>query len=171
VTGVQTCALPISNVRRVLGRIAAGGPEAFPGSLMQALADAVVPQDRPDAWTHALMDLGQRVCRPAGPRCADCPAIAWCRYAVGERPVRATVPGPRAVRRPKPAFPTTNRWLRGRILDRARAADDGAWVSFGDPIGTHERRAVREAVAAMASEGLLEARDDLGGELEARLPG
>ena len=160
-----------TNVRRVLGRIGAGGAETFPGSAMQELADAVVPSERPDAWTHALMDLGQRLCRPAGPRCADCPVIAWCRYAAGDRPPQPAAPGSRAVRRPEPAFPSTNRWLRGRILDRARAADDGAWVPFRDPIGTHERRAVREAVAAMAAEGLLEARDALGGDLEARLPG
>ena len=41
-----------TNVRRVLGRLAAGGPEAFDGAAMQALADASVPRDRPDAWTH-----------------------------------------------------------------------------------------------------------------------
>ncbi len=156
-----------TNVRRVLGRIVAGGPEALSGRSMQALADVVVPRDRPDAWTHALMDLGQRVCRPATPRCADCPAFAWCRYAAGDRPT--TAEGSRAVRRPEPAFPSTNRWLRGRILDRARAADDGEWIAFGDAIGSHEPRAVREAVSALASEGLLEARD-AAGELEARLP-
>jgi A/G-specific adenine glycosylase len=157
-----------TNVRRVLGRVAAGGADAIPGTGMQALADAVVPRERPDAWTHALMDIGQRLCRPATPRCADCPAVAWCRYAAGERPAEAgeatkasgaaPIPGSRAVRRPEPAFLATNRWLRGRILDRARAADDGAWVSFRESIGDHGPRAVREAVATMASEGLLEAR-------------
>ena len=75
-----------TNVRRVLGRVAAGGPEAFTPAEMQTLADAVVPLDRPDAWTHALMDIGARLCRPARPRCADCPVVAWCRYAEGERP-------------------------------------------------------------------------------------
>ena len=160
-----------TNVRRVLARIAAGGPEAFPGATIQALADASVPADRPDAWTHAVMDLGARLCRPARPACADCPAIAWCRYAAGERPV--AVPGqgtgPRAARRPEPAFPTTNRWLRGRILDQARAADDGAWVAFGEPIGGHAPRAVREAVAALGAEGMLETRTTDEG-VEARLP-
>ncbi len=157
-----------TNVRRVLGRIAAGGPEAVPGRAMQVLADAAVPCDRPDAWTHALMDLGARLCRPARPRCADCPAIAWCRYAAGERP--AVTAGSGAGRRPEPSFPSTNRWLRGRILDRARGADAGAWVVFGEGIGTHEPRAVREAVAALASEGLLEVRDAAGDDVEARLP-
>jgi len=156
-----------TNVRRVLGRIAAGGPEAFPGASMQALADASVPRDRPDAWTHALMDLGQRLCRPVRPRCADCPAVAWCRYAAGDRP-RAT-PGTVPVRRPVPAFPTTNRWLRGRILDRARAAEDDEWIPYHDAIGQHGHGAVREAVVALSREGLLDARDTPAG-MEARLP-
>ncbi len=156
-----------TNVRRVLGRIAAGGPEAFPGPSMQSLADAIVPRDRPDAWTHALMDLGARLCRPARPRCADCPAIAWCRYAAGERATAAT--GTVPVRRPVPAFPTTSRWLRGRILDLARAAEDGAWIPYGDPIGDHGTGAVREAVVALSREGLLDARDTPAG-MEARLP-
>ena len=151
------------NVRRVLGRIVAGGPEAFTPTAMQGLADASVPRDRAGAWTHALMDVGQRVCRPARPNCADCPAIAWCRYAAGERPV-----GPSArSRRPEPAFESTNRWLRGRIVDRAREAS--GWVPFGEPIGDHGEGAVRAAVIALSRDGLLEIRDTPT-TLEARLP-
>ena len=169
-----------TNVRRVLGRIAAGGPEAFTAAEMQALADAVVPADRADAWTHALMDLGARVCKPPRPRCADCPVISWCRYAAGDRPVAvvdavgaatATDPGSASTPRgPAPAFATTRRWLRGRIIDRARNAGDEAWVTYGEAIGTHPASAVREAVVALASEGLLETREGPDGP-EARLPG
>jgi len=158
-----------TNVRRVLGRIAAGGSDAFGPAVMQALADAVVPPDRADAWTHALMDLGARLCKPAKPRCADCPAIAWCRYAAGERAVPPTA-GPNRARRPEPPFPSTTRWLRGRILERARDADDGAWVTYADAMGSHPPLAVREAVIALAGEGLLEARETAAGP-EARLPG
>jgi A/G-specific adenine glycosylase len=162
-----------TNVRRVLGRVTAGGPQARSPGAMQALADAVVPPDRPGDWTHALMDLGARLCRPRAPRCAHCPAIAWCRYAAGERWV-AAVAGPAAGsrparRRPGPAFASTTRWLRGRIVARARDADDGAWVAFGEAIGEHGRAAVREALVALAAEGLLEAREGPDGP-EARLP-
>ncbi len=168
-----------TNVRRVLGRVAAGGAEAFSGAEMQALADAVVPPDRADAWTHALMDLGARVCKPAKPRCEDCPVIAWCRYAAGDRPVAVTGSAEAAGsgagdggagRVPAPAFTTTRRWLRGRIVERARNAGDEAWVTYGEAIGTHPPTAVREAVLALASEGLLEAREGPDGP-EARLPG
>lgn len=156
-----------TNVRRVLGRVAGGGPEAFSAGALQALADAVVPADRAGDWTHALMDVGARLCRPRRPLCADCPAIAWCRYAAGERAARVAAP---AGRSPEPAFPSTTRWLRGRILARARDAADGVWVTFGAAIGEHGPHAVREAVAALAWEGLLEAREAPNGP-EARLPG
>ncbi len=157
-----------TNVRRVLGRLTAGGPEAFTGAETQQLADAVVPADRPDAWTHALMDLGARLCRPARPRCADCPVIAWCRYAAGDRPLPPVAPGV-AVRRPEPPFPSTRRWLRGRIIELARAAPDGAWIKYGEAIGEHPPAAVRESVLTMAGEGLLDAREDGSGVPEARL--
>ena len=156
------------NVRRVLGRLAAGGHEAFTPGGMQALADAVVPPDDAAAWTHALMDLGARLCKPARPRCADCPAIAWCRYAAGERPVPSSPAGASA-RKPVERFAATNRWLRGRVIDRARNAADGAWVAYPEAMGLHSATAVREAVVALGSEGLLEVREGEGGP-EARLP-
>jgi A/G-specific adenine glycosylase len=155
-----------TNVRRVLGRVATGGPEAFSSSEIQSLADAVVPADRAGDWTHALMDVGAGSCRVRSPRCAECPAVAWCRYAAGERH-ESLVPA-KAATRPT-AFPATTRWLRGRIVAQARDAADGAWVPFVAPIGGHDRHAVRDAVAALASEGLLEARQTAEGP-EARLP-
>ena len=75
----------------------------------------------------------------------------------------------RGARPTEPPFPSTTRWLRGRIVDRARDADDGDWIAFADAIGTHDRHAVREAVAALAGEGLLEMREAADGP-EARLP-
>ena len=157
-----------TNVRRVLGRVAGGAAGALTMAEMQALADAVVPAERPGDWTHALMDVGAALCRPRSPLCVACPALAWCRYAAGERP--SPPPAVRAAAlTPEPAFPATTRWLRGRIVARARDADDGAWIPFDGPIGGHDRLAVREAVAALASDGLLEVRESSDGP-EARLP-
>lgn len=53
-------------------------------------------------------------------------------------------------------FPSTSRWLRGRILDRLRDAPDDAWVAFEDPIGAHSLPAVLEEVQRMSIEGLFE---------------
>jgi A/G-specific adenine glycosylase len=162
-----------TNVRRVLGRVASGelGPTAISQREMQRLADAVVPAGAAAAWTHALMDVGATLCRPRNPRCGACPTAPWCRYAAGERTVDAGAPGTqRRSGSARVPFPETRRWLRGRILEQARGAEAGAWVVFAGSIGEHGPTAVREAVAALTDEGLLERRDGEGGP-EARLPG
>jgi A/G-specific adenine glycosylase len=144
------------NVRRVLARMVAGDAAGLPAADLQRVADEAVPPDRPGDWTHALMDIGAKLCRPRLPRCDSCPARPWCRSASA---VTATTPAPRrAARRRQPATPftSTNRWLRGRILDRLRAAPHGGWVVLDQPIGTHDHARVRAAANAMASDGVLE---------------
>jgi len=156
-----------TNVRRVLGRIALGDPGATSRQEMQQLADSAVPRDRAGDWTHAVMDVGALICRPARPDCEECPARTWCRYrAMAAEPVpRSSKP-----RRPTPAFPTTSRWLRGRILDRLRAAPDADWVELDGPVGSHEAEAVVVAARALAREGLLELEAPEAPVLRARLP-
>ncbi len=155
------------NVRRVLGRIVVGSPDELSAVEVQQAADAAVPPDRPGEWTHALMDIGATLCRPRAPRCEDCPARPWCRYAAaGERtvPVAAPRPGGRAA-----AFSSTIRWLRGRILDRLRLAPDGDWVELEGPIGQHGMSNVRRAATAMAADGVIELAPG-DGAIRARLP-
>ena len=144
-----------TNVRRVLGRAVAGDPAALSAQEMQRIADAVVPVEAAGAWTHALMDLGATVCGPRRPDCDTCPARPWCVYAAGG----STVPARRVAARPAPRFPSTNRWLRGRIMDRLRDAPDGAWIIVDPPIGEHDAAAVGLALDALASDGLIELRD------------
>ena len=158
-----------TNVRRVLGRALFDAPPA-PGEL-QAVADTIVPGDRPGAWTHALMDVGATFCRPRNPRCAACPIRPWCRYAARAVPRAAPTRSasrsrPRA--RSEPDFLSTSRWLRGRILERLRDAGADAWVTFDAPIGSHSHASVVAALGQLASERLLEMRE--GGGPEARLP-
>jgi hypothetical protein len=66
-------------------------------------------------------------------------------------------------------FSGSRRWLRGRILDRLRDADDETWTGFDGPIGDHDRIAVGEALRALAHEGLVELLPDRAA-LRARLP-
>jgi A/G-specific adenine glycosylase len=144
------------NVRRVLGRIVAGDALALPTPELQRIADDAVPSDRPGEWTHALMDVGATLCRSRAPRCEACPARPWCRkasQATAEKTAAAPPPRPR---RPTSTFASTNRWLRGRILDRLRAAPDGEWVALDEAIGTHDLGRVRAATNAMAVDGILE---------------
>ena len=137
------------NVRRVLGRIVGGtrrhATRRRPGRRRRD-GCSTDPRD----WTHALMDLGATICRAREPRCGDCPARPWCRYtAAGAREP--------ASRRPtRTPFPSTTRWLRGRILDRLRAAPGDAWVDLDAPIGSHDLTNVVAAATAMAADGLVE---------------
>jgi A/G-specific adenine glycosylase len=148
-----------TNVRRVLGRVLTGDPAGLSRRELQVQADWLVDPAQPDDWTHALMDIGSVLCRPARPLCSDCPVAAFCRYAGGERPA---APPARSVRRrpSRPgstgAFRATTRWLRGRILDRLRAAPGDAWTSFAEPIGEHDPAAILASLQALAKDGLLE---------------
>ena len=172
--GVPVGAVDV-NVRRVLGRIVAGDDAALSATDIQRVADASVPADRPGPWTHALMDVGATLCRPRAPRCKSCPARPWCQFTSKVPPESAVSAGSvpsRPARKPSAPFPHTNRWLRGRILDRLRAAPGAEWVSLAGAIGTHDESRVRAAAMAMAADGVLEVAhpDDAGARLRARLP-
>ncbi|HEX5015092.1 MAG TPA: A/G-specific adenine glycosylase [Candidatus Limnocylindrales bacterium] len=150
-----------TNVRRVLGRAVGGARDAFAGRALQVVADASVPAARAADWTHALMDVGATICRPV-PRCDECPARRACRYAAtgGADELRP------AARRTMTPFRETSRWLRGRILDQLR--DGSGWVTLAERIGSHDRAAIENALAALATEGLAER--DADDPLIARLP-
>jgi A/G-specific adenine glycosylase len=154
-----------TNVRRVLSRIAGAS-----ATDLQHIADAIVRDDRPADWTHAVMDVGATFCRSVRPRCADCPASPWCRFArAGSGRPESAEHRPKRRRMESRRFDQTSRWLRGRILEQLRAEE--GWLVFDEPIGDHDVVAVRAALVALSSEGLLEL--DAGAdpaEPRARLP-
>jgi A/G-specific adenine glycosylase len=160
------------NVRRVLLRILGEERATIAPASLQAAADALVDPDRPGTWTHALMDIGATVCRPARPSCASCPAQPWCRTAGATRTraqaasIRATAsratasratdrvsPGPRPAHVP---FEQTTRWLRGRLLDRLRDTAPGEALAVAGPLGAHSEEAVARALAGLARDGMVE---------------
>jgi A/G-specific adenine glycosylase len=151
-----------TNVRRVLGRIVAGDATALRPAEIQDAADAAVRRDRPGAWTHALMDIGATICRPRNPDCVRCPAQQWCRYVAirgdGTRDpgVRHPAVLPQTTRKAAAPFPTTSRWLRGRIVDRLRGAEGHDWMLIEGPIGVHDPAAVVAALEGLARDGVVE---------------
>lgn len=83
------------NVIRVLSRLVdlpEDVTEAATKKRLWAMAHEMVPEQRPGEFNEALMELGQRVCRPAGPDCQVCPLAGHClarqRGTQLERPVR-----------------------------------------------------------------------------------
>ena len=145
--GVPVAPLDV-NVRRVVGRVTgtdAGSPA------LQGLADALVVPRAPRRWLNAVMDLASAVCTKAAPRCAACPLADIC--------VSAGAASHTEPRRPSVPFPTTRRWLRGRLVALATAAPDGAWVPLPDQMGAHGRNAIRAAAGDLALEDFLDVHD------------
>src|SRR4051794_23554174 len=136
-----------TNVRRVVLRLH-GEPDS---RLAQALADRLVDPDRPDRWTHAVMDIGATRCRPRVPQCAACPLVSFCAFASARDGGASTpdrsgqMPIGEVGRPPVPRFEETSRWLRGRIVDRLRDEPAEAWLRIDESIGSHEEVAVRGA--------------------------
>jgi A/G-specific adenine glycosylase len=165
-----------TNVRRVISRLVGPGPAPSPRRL-QELADELVDPARPGAWTHALMDVGARICRPTVADCPSCPLRPWCgtAAAAGGRAGRPSDGPDRSVEGRRPAaregavpFRRSNRWLRGTIVDRLRDLPDGEWARLSGPIGEHPAAAVESALEGLARDGLVERRP--GEPLVARLP-
>lgn len=106
-----------TNVRRWLLRrfVVADAPGP-----LQALADALaaVGRDgRADAWTHASMEFGARVCRARSPRCGACPVARGC----PSRGRARIVPVPR-----QPPLRGSDRAIRGAIVRTLGEAADHA---------------------------------------------
>lgn len=83
------------NVIRVLSRLVdleADVTKTATRKAMWRLAAALVPEERAGDYNQALMELGQRICTPAGPECHRCPLAKQClarrRGTQLERPVR-----------------------------------------------------------------------------------
>jgi len=169
----------------------AGDSSSLRPAALQAAADGLVDPEEPGSWTHALMDIGATICRPARPACASCPARPWCRAARAMAPPiahttagtaartaragagisasgsRAPVPRTAATRPASIPFERTTRWLRGRIVDRLREVAPGEALAVDGPLGTHPAEAVTLALAGLARDGIVE----LDGAGRARLAG
>jgi A/G-specific adenine glycosylase len=107
-----------TNVRRVLGR-AISATEFPPPSVTRAerdLAESLVPEDRPELWAVAVMELGALVCTAARPACERCPIQARCVWQQRGKPPYDGPP------RRGQAYAGTDRQCRGRLLAVIREA-------------------------------------------------
>lgn len=144
-----------TNVRRVLGR-GLGGVEFPAPSVTRAerdLAESVVPDQDPEVWAVAVMELGALVCTAVNPRCDSCPVADRCRWRELGKPPYAGPP------RKVQTYAGTDRMCRGRILAVLRefegsvssAAVDGAWP---------ERAQRERALASLIDDGLVVRSDE-----------
>jgi A/G-specific adenine glycosylase len=183
-----------TNVRRVLRRVLLGEPVPEPArKLDERLAKDALPPGQAVRWNSALMDLGALVCKAAAPRCLVCPLRADCLARTWFEPDTAAPPDQRGVaefrrgylkgrsagqHRAAPPFVSTDRYLRGRLIDALRCLVSGesialsalALAATGKALPSGDERAAR-LVAALEAEGMIESVEVEGeGESRYRLP-
>jgi A/G-specific adenine glycosylase len=87
------------NVARVLARITAIHGDLRAPKNWRALAAAAqnfLAMQAPGDWNESLMELGEVICTPQSPHCAECPVASHCRaYAEG---LTNEIPAPRRKR-------------------------------------------------------------------------
>ncbi len=160
------------NVRRVVHRVALGVefPAQATDRQLDALAQRLVPAGSGHDWNSALMDLGATVCSARAPKCLLCPLRRWCAAAPidaaaleRQRRTNARAPSGQAALK----FERTDRFARGRIVDRLRRLPPGQAISLLDLHSDleprlHERdvHAVRKLVAALERDGIVRCTGD-----------
>ncbi|MBV9578261.1 MAG: A/G-specific adenine glycosylase [Chloroflexi bacterium] len=128
-----------TNVRRVLSRVFGVEPKR-----VEAMAVDVIPEGQAWAWGQALMDLGAGVCRAHQPLCLICPLLQEC---------GGPLPGERR-RAAEGKFESSNRYVRGRILDELRALPPGSCLALTELAARVDGRA--DLIQALAGDGLVQ---------------
>jgi len=126
-----------TNIRRIVHRTQFGlewPPLATPAEI-DAVASSLVPPGGGFAFNSALMDLGATLCTARAPKCLLCPLALDCAAA----PIDAATLARRAaaharLRTPqeKIKFEETDRFVRGRVIDRLRTLGADETISLLD---------------------------------------
>jgi A/G-specific adenine glycosylase len=101
------------NVARVLSRLVAlRGNLHQPGfrRVVEAQLERLLSHRSPGDFNQSLMELGQILCLPRAPRCADCPLRSWC---LGYKSGR-----PQLYPQPRPRRAAESHYLAAAILQR-----------------------------------------------------
>lgn len=141
-----------ANITRVLCRLFGERRDPKSAEVVAGLwtkARELLARARPGDFNQAMMELGQRICRPIAPLCGECPVRASCLAFATQ--TQATIPL-------RPAAPTLERVREvamvirraGRVLIAQRSPDADRWQSMWEfPQSqvvdgeTHERSAER----------------------------
>ena len=146
-----------TNAARVLARAFSGSPMG--ASVVQRLADALVPTGA--AWAHnqSMLDLGAMVCTARAPRCAECPLAHGCAWSVAAGggpggtladPARSTA----GTSRPQAQFGGSDRQGRGRILAALRSGGTVSVHQLDAATGWGDVARSRRVADALVADGL-----------------
>lgn len=125
----QPAALVDGNVARVLARVMDFAEEVDGTAGQKQIwewAEALADPRRPRVYHSALMELGQRICRPGVPDCLSCPVARFCQSREPERlPVKKAKTAVTAVEE----HAVWRRDARGRLLlhQEAGRRREGLW--------------------------------------------
>lgn len=139
-----------TNVRRVLGRTVAGAEFPAPNVTVgeRALAESLLPEEGPDVWAVAVMELGALVCTATKPTCERCPVSDQCAWRLAGKPPHA---GP--ARRTQ-TYAGTDRQCRGRLLAVLRETEGSVAPARLDLAWSDDVQRER-ALASLIKDGLV----------------
>ncbi len=122
-----------TNMKRVIHRLVEGPDlpkQTRSDRELLRYAQQLVPADDAWRWNQALIEFGALKCTARKPACVICPLQARCSAFPAIQSVIATLPAGSRKKREAP-FSGSNRYYRGKIVDRLRAAE-GARVSLSE---------------------------------------
>jgi A/G-specific adenine glycosylase len=144
------------NVARVIARLQALRGNLHQKDFRRAVAENLEPllsRRRPGDFNQALMELGQTICLPRGPRCCICPLREGCRARKLGTP--ESFPEPRPRRASELHYLATAVIRRGNKVALVRGLDDGLlddlWnfpATFG-PTSARARAALEQKLEAL----------------------
>ncbi|HET6165563.1 MAG TPA: A/G-specific adenine glycosylase [Marmoricola sp.] len=139
-----------TNVRRVLGRAVSGAEFPAPAVTRaeRDLAESLVPEQHPERWAVAVMELGALVCTAVNPGCERCPIVAECAWHRAGRPAYDGPP------RRGQTYAGTDRQCRGRLLAVLRDTDGSVHKDRLDVAWADEGQRER-ALASLLDDGLV----------------
>lgn len=78
-----------SSTQRVLGRVfnRKADKPAWANKRMRYFMQAILPDDGAREFNLALIDIGDKYCRPRKPKCEDCPVVGVCLVATSAKKV------------------------------------------------------------------------------------
>ena len=103
--------------------------------------DGLLSRREPGNFNQAMMELGQTICLPRGPRCSACPLAKWCGGYRSGNPEAFPLPRPRRAAESHHLAVALLR--RGTRVAMVRGLDDGLlddlW-NFPSAFGAHPRK-------------------------------
>ena len=115
------------NVRRVLARLLDEPGDIRQGKTQRSLAQAAqdwLDAEAPGQHNEAVMELGQRICRPRAPLCPSCPLRQYCRAFARGTVTQRPVTSPRSAPREEWQLGALIVDAQGRTLLRQRKANE-----------------------------------------------